>query len=167
MKRTLVLALFASTLPAAMPARAQAKPDLQVTAFGFTGPTATSVPKPSCVPGAVVYSFSVTVANQGAGPSPSSASLGGRPLLTVAAQDRAGWLASLPLGEIAAGKSVTVNADILFLAPDPPYMVKANHPFLATVDPGSLVDEADETNNTRGPLTMGPPAGCERLVKKR
>ena len=54
-----------------------------------------------------------------------------------------------------------------FLAADPAYMVKANHPFLATVDPGNLVDEADETNNTKGPLTMGPPAGCERFFKEK
>lgn len=167
MNRTLALALFASILFAPSTARAQAKPDLQVTAFGFSGPTASSVPKPSCEPGTVVYSFAVVVTNAGPGPSPSSASLGGKPLLTVAAQDRAGWMASVPLPEIAAGKSVTVNADVLFLAADPAYMVKANHPFLATVDPGKLVDEADEANNTKGPLTMGPPAGCERFFKKK
>ncbi len=167
MNRTLALALLAAILFAPAPARAQAKPDLQVTAFGFSGPTANSVPKPSCEPNAVVYSFAVVVTNAGAGPSPSSASLGGKPLLTVAAQDRAGWMASVPLPEIAAGKSVSVNADVLFLAADPAYMVRANHPFLATVDPGKLVDEADESNNTKGPLTMGPPAGCERFFKKK
>lgn len=185
MNRTLALAFCAAL--AAAPAAAQkkpakraptptaapaptptpGKPDLQVTAFGFAGPTPNTVPKPSCEPNTVVYSFTVVVTNAGTGPSPSSASLGGKPLLTVAAQDRAGWMAGVPLPEIAAGKSVTVNADVLFLAADPAYMVKANHPFLATVDPGNLVDEADETNNTRGPLTMGPPAGCERFFRKK
>jgi hypothetical protein len=183
MKRTLaslVLAALAAALPASAqkkprpaptrtvtPAPTPGKPDLAVTAFGFTGPTANTVPRPTCEPNTVVYSFAVTVANQGTGPSPSSASLGGRPLLTVAAQDRAGWAVSVPLPEIAAGKAATVNVDVLFLAADPPYMIKANHPFLATVDPDNLVDEADETNNTKGPVTMGPPAGCERLFKKR
>ena len=143
------------------------KPDLAITAFGFTGPTPSSVPKPSCDPNAVVYTFAVTVTNQGTGPSPSSASLGGKPLLTVMAQDRPGWGASVPLPEIGAGKSATVSADVLYLAADPPYMVMANHPFLATVDPDNVIDEADETNNTKGPLTMGPPAGCEKLVKKK
>lgn len=143
------------------------KPDLQITAFGFSGPTANSVPKPSCQPGIVVYSFLVTVTNAGTGPSPSSAALGGRPLLTVAAQDRPDWLASVPLPEIPAGKSATATADVLFLAADPAYMVQANHPFLATADPGNAVDEADETNNTKGPLTMGPPAGCERFFKRK
>jgi len=143
------------------------KPDLTIVAFGFTGPTEAGAQKPSCEPGSVVYSFAVTVANQGSGPSPSSASLGGAPLLLVAAQDRPDWSARVPLPAIAPGKSVTANADILFLAPDPPYMVKANHPFLATVDPDNLVVETDETNNAKGPLTMGPPAGCERLVKKK
>ncbi len=149
------------------PVPASGKPDLQVTAFTFTGPTESGVPKPTCEPGTVVYSFAVTVSNLGTGPSPSSASLGGKALLTVAAQDRAGWEASVPLPSIAPGKTAAVSADILFLAAEPAYMVKANHPFLATVDPGNLVAESDETNNTKGPLTMGPPAGCERLVKKR
>jgi hypothetical protein len=143
------------------------KPDLVITAFGFTGPTPASVPKPSCEPNTVVYSFAVTVSNQGTGPSPSSASLGGRALLNVMAQDRAGWGASVPLPEIAAGKSTTVNADVPYLAADPAYMVKANHPFVATADPDNLVAETDEANNTKGPLTMGPPAGCEKLVKKK
>jgi hypothetical protein len=143
------------------------KPDLAVTGFGFAGPTTTTVPKPTCEPNTVVYSFAVIVTNLGTGPSPSSASLGSKPLVTVAAQDRAGWEAAVPLPEIAPGKSATVTADILFLAADPAYMVKANHPFLATVDPANLVDEADETNNTKGPLTMGPPAGCERFFKKK
>lgn len=165
MNRTLSLGICLAL--AAAPAAAQEKPDFQITAFGFAGPTANSVPKPSCAPNTVVYSFAVVVANAGTGPSPSSAALGGRPLLTVAAQDRAGWMASVPLPEIAAGKSVTVNADVLYLAGDPAYMVKANHPFLATVDPDNLVAEVDETNNAKGPLTMGPPAGCERLVKRK
>ena len=73
----------------------------------------------------------------------------------------------MPLPEIAPGTSATVNADVLFLDAEPVYMVKANHPFLATVDPDNLVAETDETNNTKGPLTMGPPAGCEKLVKKK
>ena len=158
-------ALAPTKTPAPTPTLGKA--DLVITAFGFVGPTANSVPKPTCGPNTVVYGFAVTVTNQGAGPSPSSASLGGKPLLTVMAQDRPGWGASLPLPEIAAGTSVTVNADVLFLTADPPYMVKANHPFLASVDPDNAVEEADETNNTRGPLTMGPPAGCEKLVKKR
>jgi len=175
MKKTLAVLVLAATTPALAqkkpappaPAPAAGKADLAITAFGFTGPTESSVPKPSCEPNTVVYTFSVTVANLGTGPSPSSASLGGKPLLTVAAQDRAGWAASVPLPEIAPGKTAVATANILFLSADPAYMVKANHPFLATVDPGNLVDEADETNNTKGPLTMGPPAGCERLVKKR
>jgi hypothetical protein len=187
MNRTLALGLALSAALAAAPAAAQkkgakpaptptaapaptptpGKPDLQITAFGFSGPTANSVPKPTCEPNTVVYSFLVVVTNAGTGPSPSSAALGGKPLLTVAAQDRAGWQISLPLPEIPAGKTTSTTADILFLAADPAYMVKANHPFLATVDPGNLVDEADETNNTKGPLTMGPPAGCERFFKKK
>ena len=155
----------ATAVPA--PAPAAGKPDLQVTAFAFTGPTESGVPKPTCEPATVVYSFSVTVSNLGSGPSPSSASLGGKPLLAVAAQDRAGWMASVPLPAIAAGKTATVSADVLFLAAEPIYMVKANHPFLATADPDNLVAETDETNNTKGPLTMGPPAGCEHLVKRK
>ena len=153
--------------PTVAPTPTPGKPDLVITAFGFTGPTANSVPKPTCDPRTVVYSFAVTVTNQGTGSSPSSASLGGKALVTVAAQDRAGWGASVPLPEIAPGTSTTVNADVLFLDAEPVYMVKANHPFLATVDPDNLVAETDETNNTKGPLTMGPPAGCVKLVKKK
>ncbi len=149
------------------PTPAPGKPDLVVSAFDFTGPKESGGVKPPCDPNTVVYSFAVTVSNQGTGPSPSSASLGGKALLSVLAQDRAGWGASVPLPQIAAGKSATVSADVLFLAADPTYMVKANHPFLATVDPDHLVAETDATNNTKGPLTMGPPAGCERLVKRK
>ena len=168
MNRMLALAVpIAVASLAAAPALAQKKPDLQITAFSFSGPTMNSVPKPTCEPNTAVYSFLVSVTNAGTGPSPSSASLGSKPLLTVASQDRAGWSASVPLPEIAPGKTVTATADVLFLAADPPYMGKANHPFLATVDPGNLIDEADESNNTKGPLTMGPPAGCERFFKKR
>lgn len=185
MKRTfapIVLAALAVALPASAqkkPTRAPrptatpaptptpGKPDLVIAAFGFTGPTANSVPKPTCEPKTVVYSFAVTVENRGTGPSPSSASLGGKPLLTVAAQDRPSWTASVPLPQIEATKSFTATVDVLFLAEEPAYMIKANHPFLATVDPAALVDETDETNNTKGPLTMGPPAGCERFFKKK
>ncbi len=151
----------------ATPVPASGRADLQVTAFTFTGPTESGNPKPTCEPGTVVYSFAVTVSNLGTGPSPSSASLGGKALLGVAAQDRAGWGATVPLPAIAPGKTANVSADVLYLAAEPAYMVKANHPFLATVDPGNLVAEADETNNTKGPLTMGPPAGCEKLVKRK
>ena len=164
-------AFVAALLLAASPALAQKKPAARPTRTPTSAPTLTptpaSVPKPSCEPNTVVYSFAVTVSNQGTGPSPSSASLGGRALLNVMAQDRAGWGASVPLPEIAAGKSTTVNADVPYLAADPAYMVKANHPFVATADPDNLVAETDEANNTKGPLTMGPPAGCEKLVKKK
>lgn len=185
MHRTPSFLLCAALLAAAGPAVAQkkkspapapaatatpvpaGKPDLQVTAFAFTGPTESGVPKPTCEPGTVVYSFAVTVSNLGPGPSPSSASLGGKALLGVVAQDRAGWGASVPLPAIAPGKAATVSVDVLFLAAEPAYMVKANHPFLATADPENLVAESDETNNTKGPLTMGPPAGCEHLVRRK
>ncbi len=153
--------------PTATPAPTPGKPDLVVSAFGFSGPTENSSPKPTCDAGTVVYRFSVTVTNQGTGPSPSSASLGGKPLLAVAAQDKPGWGARVALPEIPPGKSVTATADVPYLAADPTYMVKANHPFLATADPDNLVAESDETNNTKGPLTMGPPAGCEKLVKRK
>jgi hypothetical protein len=46
-------------------------------------------------------------------------------------------------------------------------MVRANHPFLATVDPEHLVNQADGANSTKGPVTMGPPAGCERFFRKK
>ncbi|MGA7992461.1 MAG: CARDB domain-containing protein [Thermoanaerobaculia bacterium] len=184
MSRTLAFALCAPLLTGAFSASAQKKParrptaaptpvptpgrpDLVVTAFGFTGPTASSVPKPTCEPGTVVYSFAVTVSNQGTGLSPSSASLDGKPLLTVAAQDRPEWSASVLLPQIAAGKAATVSADVLFFAAEPEFMVKQNHPFVAAVDPENLVVESDETNNTRGPVTMGPPAGCERFVRRK
>ncbi len=168
MKRAAALALLAFALPApAQKPEPAGKPDLVITSFGFTGPTATSVPKATCEPNTVVYAFSVVVTNAGAAPSPSSASLGGKPLLAVMAQDRAGWGANVALPEIAPGKTATVSADVPFLLADPSYMVRANHPFLATLDPQNAVDEADETNNTKGPLVMGPPAGCERLVKRK
>lgn len=148
------------------PGTPNGKPDLVVTAFGFSGPTTTpaAAPNPAlCKPGTAVYNFSVTVKNQGTAASPSSASLGNKALVQVMAQDKPGWGNGVLLNALAPGASETVNVPVYYLVSDPGFMVTgAPHPFMAIADPLSLVSESDETNNKKGPINMGVPAGCTK-----
>jgi hypothetical protein len=139
----------------------QGKPDLIVESFGFKGPSA---PAPGlCKPGVPVYVFSVRVKNIGSAPSLASAALGNKALVQVMAQDKPGWGNGALLNALAPGASQTVDIPVYYLQANPAFMwTPANvvHPFTAIADPLRLVDESNETNNTRGPINMGKPFGC-------
>ena len=136
------------------------KPDLIVTSFGFKGPIQG---QGKCQPHSPVYIFEVTVKNQGTAPSPSSASLGNKALVQAMSQDKPGWGNGVFLNALAPGASQTVEIPVYYLMDDPDFMIcKAPHPFLAIADPLKLVDEADEGNNTKGPINMGAPADCPK-----
>jgi hypothetical protein len=132
------------------------KPDLVVTEFGMKkwGP---------CEPKSAVYTFQVTVKNQGGAPSPSSASLGNKALVQAMASDYPGWGNGAFLNALAPGASQTVEIPVYYLEADPGFMVThAPHPFNAIADPLGLVNEANEGNNTKGPINMGAPEKCKK-----
>lgn len=137
------------------------KPNLIIERFGFKGPAA---PEPgNCRPGGAVYIFTVTVKNNGTAPSPSSAALGNKALVQVMAQDKAGWGNGAFLNALAPGASQTVDIPIYYLMSDPKFMwtpPNVVHPFLAIADPLRLVNESNETDNTKGPIKMSKPLGC-------
>jgi hypothetical protein len=130
------------------------KPDLVVTQFGMKA-------WGKCAAHSAVYTFQVTVKNQGNAPSPSSAALGNKALVQAMAQDKPGWGNGALLNALAPGASQTVDIPVYYLMSDPAFMVNnAPHPFMAIADPLGLVNESDEGNNEKGPINMGAPQGC-------
>jgi hypothetical protein len=118
-----------------------------------------------CEPQGAVYTFQVTVKNQGTAASPSSASLGNKALVQAMASDYPGWGNGAFLNALAPGASQTVDIPVYYLQADPGFMVThAPHPFNAIADPLGLVNEgaAGEANNTKGPINMGAPKGCKK-----
>lgn len=134
------------------------RPDLIVTTFGFKGPVSTQT---ICLPHTAVYIFEVTVKNQGTAASPSSASLGNKALVQAMAQDKPGWGNGVFLNALPPGASQTVDIQVYYLMSDPDFMWAHTHPFMAIADPLGLVNESDESNNKKGPITMSAPA-CRR-----
>jgi len=132
------------------------KPDLVVTEFGMKKWGA-------CKAQSAVYTFQVTVKNQGTAPSPSSASLGNKALVQAMASDYPGWGNGAFLNALAPGASQTVDIPVYYLQADPGFMVThAPHPFNAIADPLGLVNESNEGNNTKGPINMGAPKDCPK-----
>ena len=115
-----------------------------------------------CRPQMAVYTFEVTVKNQGTAPSPSSASLGNKALVQAMAQDKAGWGNGAFLNALAPGAMQTVEIPVYYLMSDPGFMVSgAPHPFMGIADPLGLVPESNEANNKNGPISVAAPAGCK------
>ena len=132
------------------------RPDLVVTEFGMKAWGA-------CKAGSAVYTFQVTVKNQGLAASPSSAALGNKALVQAMAGDYPGWGNGVFLNALAPGASQTVDIPVYYLQADPGFMVThAPHPFKAIADPLGLVNESNEGNNTKGPINMGAPKGCPK-----
>jgi hypothetical protein len=105
------------------------------------------------------------VKNQGTAPSPSSASLGNKPLVQAMAQDKPTWfgMALLPSLDPGASTPTPVEIPVYYLIDDPDFMIcKAPHPFGAIADPLGLVNELDESNNKMGPVNMSAPADCPK-----
>jgi hypothetical protein len=145
--------------PSTQPESGEKKPDLIVTEFGMKkwGP---------CEPQSAVYTFQVTVKNIGTAASPSSASLGNKALVQAMASDYPGWGNGVFLNALAPGASQTVEIPVYYLQADPGFMVThAPHPFNAIADPLGLVNESNESNNTKGPINMGAPEGCKKPAK--
>ncbi|HEY3350982.1 MAG TPA: CARDB domain-containing protein [Thermoanaerobaculia bacterium] len=142
--------------PGTQPGGGEKKPDLVVTEFGMKEWGA-------CKPQSAVYTFQVTVKNQGTAPSPSSASLGNKALVQAMSSDYPGWGNGVFLNALAPGASQTVLIPVYYLQADPGFMVThAPHPFNAIADPLGLVNESNEGNNTKGPINMGAPKGCPK-----
>jgi hypothetical protein len=131
------------------------KPDLIITTFGLKSWGV-------CEPLHPVFTFEVTVKNQGTVASPSSASLGNKALVNAMADDKAGWGGGAPLPKLAPGASQTVDVPVNYLGPDPGFMVSgAPHTFRATVDLANLVDESNNTNNEApNVIKVGAPEAC-------
>jgi hypothetical protein len=142
--------------PTTQPGGGEKKPDLVVTEFGMKKWGA-------CKAQSAVYTFQVTVKNQGSAPSPSSASLGNKALVQAMASDYPGWGNGAMLNALAPGASQTVDIPVYYLQADPGFMVThAPHPFNAIADPLGLVNESNEGNNTKGPINMGAPKDCPK-----
>lgn len=142
--------------PSTQPGGGEKKPDLVVTEFGMKKWGA-------CKAQSAVYTFQVTVKNQGTAPSPSSASLGKKALVQAMASDYPGWGNGAMLNALAPGASQTVDIPVYYLQADPGFMVThAPHPFNAIADPLGLVSESNEGNNTKGPINMGAPKDCPK-----
>ena len=117
----------------------------------------------ACEPGSAVYTFQVTVKNQGTAASPSSASLGNKALVQAMSSDYANWGNGAFLNALNPGDSQTVDIPVYYLQADPSFMVThAPHPFKGIADPLGLVNESNEANNTTGPINMGAPKGCKQ-----
>lgn len=131
------------------------KPDLVITTFGLKSWGV-------CQPLHPVFTFEVTVKNQGTAASPSSASLGNKALVNVMADDKAVWGGGAALPALAPLASQTVDIPVNYLESDPGFMVSgAPHPFRATVDLANLVDESNNANNeAANVIKVGAPEAC-------
>lgn len=136
-------------------AAATGKPDLKVSFFGLKSWGQW------CQPGAVLFTFQVTVANVGTAPSPAIPGVG-----LVRVKDlHAGinWGNGAVLPAIPAGGSATVLIPVYYLAGNPSHVTgAAPHPFQATVDPAGLITELNEGNNTSGIILVDPRSLCRR-----
>jgi hypothetical protein len=162
MKRLSILAASAclvlaasSVAPAAMAARML--PDLVITQFGLTS-------WGTCAPGHTVFTFAMTVKNQGA------ASWTGESNVFVRDLKNPGWFTSVALQPLQPGKSRVVNVPIEYFSQNPGFMSSGSpHPFQATVNDTHMPVESNYANNAGpGPeLWMGkrvimvaPPKTC-------
>ncbi len=160
--RSLFTMLLGSVL-FANSAQATPKPDLVITAFGLKSWGA-------CAPGKAVFTFSVTVKNQG------NASWSGSVEPPVVVKDmHPGVLDAWGTGvgiapPLKPGESKTILVPISYYSGNPKHMTaNAPHPFQAVVNSNHIVDESDFTNNAGpGPATwngikvimVGAPQGC-------
>jgi hypothetical protein len=166
--RAAVTAVLASAaLAAGVAAHAgPAAPDLVITAFGLKSWGS------SCKPGAIVYTFQVTVKNQGTGTWPVSQ----EPAVTVSdlhpgVGDSWGVGASVN-SPLAPGHSATLLIQVPYYSAHPSHMwTAAPHPFQATVNRNHAIVESNYANNIapapavwngQRVIMMGAPAGCPK-----
>ena len=132
-------------------------PDLVITQFGLTS-------WGRCAPGKAVFTFTMTVKNQG------DASWTGESNVYVRDLKKPGWFTSVALQPLARGESRTVAAPVYFYIQDPAWMSAGSpHPFQATVNDNHMPVESDYANNA-GPgtaaymgkkvINVSPPKNC-------
>ncbi len=163
-----ILALITSSIAAlaiAGQAAAGPKPDVVITQFGLKSWGA-------CAPGKTVFTFVVTVKNQGA----VSWSEGIQPVLVV--EDlHPGVLGAWGVGiginpPLAPGKSTTIMVDMPYYKANPKHMTDdAPHPFQAFVGP-TASDHSNTFTVHAGPgpavwhgkkvIMVGAPKGCPK-----
>jgi hypothetical protein len=149
------LAFAASSIaPAAL---AGPLPDLVITQFGLQS-------WGTCAAGHTVFTFSVTVKNQG------DASWTGSSEVSAHDLKNTGWFTSVALLPIAPGASRVVTIPIVYFSQDPSFMsLGAPHPFQAEVNSTRHPVESNYANNAGpGPaewmgkrvIMVEPPKGC-------
>jgi hypothetical protein len=149
------LALAAVTFAGA--ATAGPRPDLIITQFGLTS-------WGTCAPGKTVFTFAVTIKNQGAASWVGSSDVVARDLKNTA------WFTSVAILPIPAGQSHTVQIPIAYLESNPSFMSSGSpHPFQAMVNDQHIPIETNFANNAGpGPATymgkrvimVAPPKSC-------
>jgi hypothetical protein len=177
--RAIVLSLFAllmsSTMLASTVMAAGSKPDLVITHFGLKS-------WGTCSTGQTVFTFSVTVKNQGNGTWPTSQN----PALLVKDLHFGipvpdGWSVGIGLNPpLKPGESKTILVPISYYDADPAHMTtQAPHPFMAIVNrkkvDGTYVVEESNYANNAGPgpadwkgtkvILVDGPKGCAKKVK--
>jgi hypothetical protein len=160
MLRSFVRLAPAVLAAAALASAAQARPplpDLVITQFGLQSWGV-------CAPGQTVFTFSMTVKNQGL------ASWVGESNVFVRDLKKPGWFTSVALQPIPPRSSRVIEAPIVYYSQDPAFMSSgAPHPFQATVNDTHMPVESDYANNAGpGPavwmgkrvIMVDPPKGC-------
>jgi hypothetical protein len=144
-------------------AMAELKPDLVITSFGLKS-------WGTCAPGKTVFTFSVTVKNQG----PASWTAGIEPVVVVKDMHPGvldAWGTGIGIEPpIKPGESKTILVPISYYSGNPKHMTaNAPHPFQAFVNSNHKVKESNYNNNAGpGPATwkgikvimVGAPQGC-------
>jgi hypothetical protein len=172
MKRRSISVAFASLAIAALSVGPSAMagpppppklPDLIITQFGLTS-------WGTCKPGKTVFTFAVTIKNQGAGPWVGTPYVDVRDLHPAAT---ASWFSNNNLfPALQPGHSTTETVSIVYLTSNPGHMTSAApHPFQAVVNPNHAVAESNYANNAApGPavyngkkvIMVGAPKGCPK-----
>jgi hypothetical protein len=137
-------------------------PDLTVTQFGLQS-------WGTCEPGHTVFTFTMTVKNQG------DASWVGESNVFVRDLKNPGWFTSVALLPLPPGQSRVIEVPIVYFSQNPSFMTTGSpHPFQATVNDTHMPVESNYANNAGpGPAVWGgkrvimvaPPKGCGEVKK--
>jgi hypothetical protein len=155
---TAALALAASCLGSGALAQ-KPLPDLVITQFGLQS-------WGKCAPGQAVFTFAMTVKNQGSASWVGSSNVFARDLKDPA------WFTGVALTPLAPGESRVVHVPIVYFSQNPGFMASGSpHPFQATVNDTHTPVESNYANNAGpGPavwmgkkvIMVAPPKTCGR-----
>jgi hypothetical protein len=135
-------------------------PDLVITQFGLKS-------WGKCAPGQTVFTFQMTVKNQGSASWTGSSNVFARDLKNP------GWFTSVALLPLAPGQSRVVDVPILYFSQNPGFMASGSpHPFQATVNDAPHMPIESNYANNAGPgpavwmgkhvIMVEPPKTCGR-----